>query len=233
MPKLKKEVLACVLAALFVSNSPIALAGLGSGWVQVGYLTQILSENYRRYKQLKSMVKDAHEQKTFLRAIHKGIENTTGLLESLPIRDNNVLSGLRTFSSSLDAVSKLYGKIPKSKEQAIQLIHDKSVAESLNMIGGFKQFAEKQELNSETIQAQAREASPKGAARMAAESNAQILMAVTQLIRLESQNLKMQSEILAMKNRREKQSVSSFQKLSGDFKSAFSGFRPTKGIPRL
>ena len=233
MYKLKRGVVVFVLTTLFMTNTPIALAGFGSGWAQIGYLSKILSENHRRYKQLKFMIKDVRDQKNFVRAVHRGIENTTGLLESLPIGDNNVLSGVRSFSASLNKVSELYGKIPKSPEQAVQLIHDKSVAESIKMIGGFKKFAQKQELNSETIQSQAREASPKGAARMAAESNAQILMAVSQLIRLESQKLKLQSEALAMKNRKEKQSVKLFQKLSGDFRSAFGGFRPTRGLPRL
>ncbi len=222
----------CLLIALLLPAQSFAFTD-GSGWVQVGYLSKILMENYQRYQQLKQMFDQAKRTKEFFKTVHNGLENATGLLSQLPIEDNGVLSDLTSFNRSLESIAELYGRIPDSPEQAIQVLHDKTVAESLRMITGFKKYAEKQEESSNTLKSQARSASPKGAARMTAESNAMVLKGVSQLIRLESQNLKLQSEILALQNKKDKEAVKSYQKINKDFGRAFEEFRPSSRFLRL
>ena len=205
----------------------------GSGWVQVGYLSKILVENYERFKQLRQMYRQARDQKNFIEAINRGLENTTGLLSELPIKDEGILKELKTFNQSLGKIADLYGDIPQSPEALLHMLHDQTVAESFRMINDFKNYAKKQEENSSILQNQSRQASPKGAARMAVESNAMVLKGVSQLIRLESQSLKMQSEILALKNKRDKQAVKSYQRLNRDFGTAFSTLKPSSRLLKL
>jgi hypothetical protein len=119
----------------------------------------------------------------------------------------------------------MYGKIPQSKEALLHTLHDQTVAESLRMVNSFKEFTHKQEENSLRIAIQGRQASPKGAARMQVESSAHILKSLNQLIRLNTQMLKLQSESLAMNNKVSKDNVSRFQKIDQDLGKGFKNFK--------
>lgn len=198
----------------------------GSGWAAVGYLIKILEENYRRYIQLKQMIDSANGHYDYIRALNQGLDNSIGLLDSLPIKDEKILAEIRNFKEALDRVELLYGKIPRSPDEALHLLHDQSVAESLRMANSFKEFSETQERNSQLIAIQARDASPKGAARMQAEMSAEILRTLSQLIRLNTQMLKLQSEQTAMANKSSKDNVASFQKINQDIGNGFSKFKP-------
>jgi hypothetical protein len=93
-------------------------------------------------------------------------------------------------------------------------------------IEGLTGYSEIQEKNSELIAVQARQASPKGAVRMQAETSAEILRSLSQLLRLNTQMLKLQSEQLAISNKASKEGVANFQKVSQDLGSGFSKFKP-------
>lgn len=202
----------------------IAKADLFGGDVAV--LMQILQENIRHYYQLQQMIKQGQDAEDFLRALNSGLDNSIGLLDSLPIKDENVLADLKQFKAAMGKVETLYGQIPKSPDEALHMLHDQSVAESLRMANSFKDFSEAQEKNSEIIASQARQASPKGAARMQAETSAEILRSLSQLIRLNTQMLKLQSEQIAMNNKLAKDNVAGFKKINEDLGNGFSKFKP-------
>lgn len=205
----------------------------GAGWAQIPYLVKILSENYKRYQQLRGMMNDAKNHRQWLQSVHAGLENAHGLLESLPVRDERILSQLRSFDKSVRTIEDIYGAIPKSKEEVVHRLHDNTVAESLRMIHDFQKYAEKQESNSIVIAANSRAASPKGAARIAAATNAEILKSMSQLIRLNSQMLKLQGEQLAFENKRGKAQVVSYQKINNDLGSGFKQFESTRKLPKF
>lgn len=196
----------------------------GAGWAQIPYLIKILSENVRRYQQLKMMINQAKNHKQYLKLINSGLENSIGLLDSLPIKDEKILAELRTFKKSYDTILDVYGSIPKSKDALLHTLHDQTVAESLRMVNSFKDFTRKQDENSIMLRVQSRNASPKGAARMQVEASSNILRSLNQLIKLNGQMLKMQSEILAMNNKNGKDNVLRFQKINRNIKSGFKEF---------
>jgi hypothetical protein len=108
----------------------------------------------------------------------------------------------------------------------MQRLHDQTVAESLRMVNTFKEFSTTQEENSIRIGIDSRNASPKGAMRMQAETSAQILRSLSQLIRLNTQMLKLQSEQFGMQNKLGKESVANFQRVNYDLGRSFSGMSP-------
>ncbi len=108
----------------------------------------------------------------------------------------------------------------------MQSLHDQTIAESFEMVNSFKQFSSQQEENSMRIVIQSRDASPKGAMRMQAEMSAEILNSLSQLIRLDTQMLKLQSEQFGMANKLGKQNVANFQKVNVDLGNSFRGFSP-------
>lgn len=226
---MRKKLIALLLPLFLINPSAHAFFD-PTGPAQVMYLTKILLENYKRYQQLRMMMDQARNSDNYFRTIHQGLENITGLLESLPIEDQGVLKELRDFNRSLKTVATIYGQIPKSPEEALHKLHDQTVAESLRMVNSFKDFSKSQESNSDSLRIQSESASPKGAARSTAVSNALILKSINQLIRLQSQSLKMQSEQLAMKNRQDKNSVSSYQEVDRSLGLAFKNFKREKGF---
>jgi len=222
----KKKVLIYMLVIGLSSLSfyPKANAFIdGSGWVQVSYLIKILEENIKRYYQIKMLIDTAKDQNDYLRLINAGIDNSLGLLDSLPVKDEMVLADIRSFKAAMNKISELYGVVPRSREEPMQTLHDQTVAESLRMINTFKEFSTMQEENSIRIGVDSRNASPKGAMRMQAETSAEILRSLSQLIRLNTQMLKLQSEQFGMQNKRGKDSVTNFQKANDDLGRSFSG----------
>ncbi len=199
----------------------------------VAVLLQILEENIRHYYQLQQMIQQGRDADSYLRWINAGLDNSIGLLNSLPIKDEHVLAELKEFRSALGKVQSVYGQIPKSPEDTLHTLHDETVAESLKMANDFKEFSATEEKNSDVIAAEAREASPKGAVRMQAETSAEILKSLSQLIRLNTQMLKLQSEQLAFSNKQSKDGVANFQKVSRDLGSGFSNFNPDMKLSRF
>jgi len=199
----------------------------------VAVLVQILAESIKQYYQLKQMIDQGQDQMAYLRWLNAGIENSIGLLESLPIKDEKVLADLREFKRATEKIESLYGRVPKSPEEALQLLQDQTVAESLRMATSFKDYSEQQERNSDLIAVQARDASPRGAARMQAEMSAQILKSLAQLLRLNTQSLKLQSEQLALTNKASKDSVANYQRVNQNLGSKFSTFKPEMDLVRF
>lgn len=215
------------LVLLFLAGPP-AKADLFGGDVAV--LVQILAEDIQRYYQLASMINQGKDQADFLRQLNSGIENSIGLLQSLPVKDEKILANLRQFQDAMNSINSVYGAVPKSDVSVMETLHDQTIAESLRMVNSFKDYSDLQEQNSIMMSAQSRDASPKGAARMQAETSAQILRSLSQLIRLDTQMLKMQSEQFAMSNKGGKDSVNNFQKLNTDFGKSFQGFKSDMGL---
>jgi hypothetical protein len=219
----------CVILLALIG--PPARADLFGGDVAV--LMQILTENIKHYYQLQQMIGQGRDQADFLRQLNAGIENSIGILQSLPVKDEKILADLREFQGALRSVTDIYGVVPRSQETMMQALHDQTIAESLRMVNTFKEYSETQEQNSILIAAQSREASPKGAARMQAETSAQILRSLSQLIRLNTQMLKLQSEQFGMTNKAGKESVGNFQKLNHDFGKSFQGLKSDMGLVRF
>lgn len=215
---------------LLMGGQP-ARADLFGGDVAV--LTQILAESIKQYYQLKEIIGQGRDQMDFMRNLNAGIENSIGLLQSLPVKDERILADLREFQRAAQTITDVYGSIPKSREATMQALHDQTIAESLRMITSFKEYSEKQEENSIMIAAQSREASPKGAARMQAETSAEILRSLSQLIRLNTQMLKMQSEQFAMHNKMGKDSVGNFQRVNQDLGRSFQDAKPEMGLVKF
>lgn len=202
------------LFLLISSKSYAFLGDGGAGWAQIPYLAKILVENVKRYQQLRMMIKQVKNRDQYIRLLNAGIENSIGLLESLPIKDQKILGELKNFKQSFDTVQNIYGSIPKSPEEALQRLQDQTVAESINMANSLKEYSKKQERNALNISEQSRRASPKGASRMNTQVNAQILHTLNQLLKVNGQILKLQSEMFALKNKEGKESVGNFQKVN-------------------
>ena len=215
-------------------NKANAIIGdAGAGWAQVPYLYKLLMENYKRHQQLKELIQSTEDNREYLELVNRGLDNSIGLLESLPIKDENILQDLKSFKDSYKTITDLYGVIPPGSDRKIHKLHDKSVAESIRMVGDVHKYAEKQERNALLLEQQGRMASPKGAARMAVNTNAKILHTLNQLLKVNSQMLKLQGENLAMMNKEKKDDAGHFHKINSDMKKSLKYFSQGLSLPRF
>ena len=205
----------------------------GSGWVQVTYLIKLVEESIRRYYQLQQMIQYSRDANAYMHEINSGLNASIQLLESLPIKDEKILGQLRTFQRSLQEIEKIYGAVPKSPDQSYHQINDLAVAESLKMVNSATDYAEKQEQNSAILEARSWDMSPKGAMRMQAQINSQILLTLNQILRMNAQLLKIQSADLAAKNREDKQDVMKFQRFSKEVAITSKAFSGDMTLPKF
>ena len=199
--------------------------------MQVSYLNKILMENQLRFKQLQSIIRNAQNETDYLKWINNGVQGVTGLMQMLPIRDNRILGDIRNFREAMHLVKDIYGMVPKSKEAPVQRLHDKSVAESIKMVNTSKTYTSKQEENAVKVFHAGGQASPKGAVRMTAQTNAQILHSLNQLIKVNVQILKIISTHVAYQNKGGKQSVQNFKRVRGDMKKGLGDFKGDFKMP--
>lgn len=205
----------------------------GAGWANYAYLIKIYQENLRRYLQLREMMQQARNHESLIRTINAGIDNAMGVMQVLPLKDDRILSQLQEFQNALKKVEELYGMTPKSSNEALHRLHDQTIAESLKLNNVLQEYSVKQERNATSVFIQSRQASPKGAERMNAQMSAQILHSVNQLIKVNGQMLKLQSETLAFNNKRDKDSTAGFNKTSDDFKGSMMQFKPNYSLPKF
>ena len=66
------------------------------GGVEIPYLIKILSENIKRYEQLKTVIEQGKDAEQLLRVLNEGIDNASGLLSSFSYAPHPILrtSGL-------------------------------------------------------------------------------------------------------------------------------------------
>ena len=198
----------------FCGNANAILDG-GAGYAQIPYLWDILQSNIRQYKELKKILEKEEESQHLIRILNKGIDNAEGLLRSMPVDEKG--------EKEIGRVRGLYGDIPRGEEYGLRFSHDKSATEGFELAEKSKKYAKRQEKNADKVFEQARNASPKGAQRMSAQTDAQILHSLNRLIRINSQILTIQGQMLAYQNKAGKDTARHFTKINEDIKNSFKG----------
>ncbi len=216
----------CVIGLMFFSFQKNAYAIFGAdAALMVPWLIKILAEGVKQYEQLTSLYRTTSEYKNLLDRYHRGLDDALRLLESLPIKDQNILGSINSFREAISRIEEVYGKVPNSPESVMLKLHDDSVAESLTILQDLKSYATKQERNAAVAMAYAKDASPKGAARVTVETNAAILHTLNQLLRINGQMLKLQSEGLAFSNKGKKESVLHYHQVNQNMGNALKDFK--------
>ena len=200
---MKRFFLICILFLPF-SKSHAFFGDGGAGWAQIPYLVQIVQENIKRFKQLRDI-------QNFKKLIHEGVIDLHGLLELVPI-DEETADYLRQIEKTRKQIEEIYGEIPKSPDFLLHKENDRVIAESITLQNSLAAYTKTQEHNANRLTRQARGLSPKGAAQATVISNAQILHALNQLIKVNGQLLKLQGQKLAIENRNQKNDVKNFLK---------------------
>ena len=156
-----------VIAFAFFSfqNNAYAMFGMDAA-AMIPYLVQIINQSIKQYTQLKQLYDTTSKYKDLLDRYHQGIDEALRLLEAQPVHDANILGQIRKLPAGHIKHGGVYGKIPNSPETSMLKLHDESIAESINMLSEIKEYTARQERNADLAMAYAKDASPKGAARV-------------------------------------------------------------------
>ena len=230
---LRKNLSTLVISAVLVTSGQAKAWSDGSGWANYAYLVKIYLENVKRFHQINMMIDQQSKHDQYIRILNEGLNNATGLMQALPVKDERILSQLQDFQTALRKVEEIYGLIPKSSDAALQKLHDETIAESLKMSNNVKDYTERQEMNATNVFIQSSSASPKGAERMNAQTSAQILHSINQLIKVNGQLLKLQSESFALTNKGGKDSTEGFNKAKNDLEKAMKKMKPQFDFPKF
>lgn len=225
-----KKIILVPLFALFVASP--AKADMFGGDVVV--LTQILVQSIQTVLQLKAMLETGHDTLDLLRDVNSGVRSGLDFIRIVnPNFNPGVYGNLSDADSVLRAIQGLYGTVPKGMDEDLMTAQDQSVAEVISMNRNLYDYADQVDREKDRIIYHASVVSPQGAGKLQGQALGVMIGVMTQLLRSQSQMLKIMAQNMAMENRKEKLSTQSFQE---NYRSLSTGFKElpheTK-LPRL
>ncbi len=191
-------------------------------------LTQILAQAVQTVIQLKSILETGTDTLDLLRDVNSGVKSGLSLIHILnPHFNPGVYGNLNDAASVLRAVEDVYGKTPEGADQDLMRSQDQSVAETISMNRNVYDFADQIDHERDRILFHAEQVSPQGAGKLQNQALAVLIGVSTQILRTQSQMLKLMAENMAMTNRKEKlqsqQMRENYEGLSNGFKNLPTG----------
>ncbi len=220
------------IATLCILVSPSAHADLFGGDDVI--LAQILVQAIQTVMQLKQVIQTGADTLDLIRDINSGVRSGLGGIQILnPHFTPGVYGAMSDANSVLRAVQDVYGQTPSGPDQDLIQSQDQSVAETIAMNRNLYDFADQADRERDLILFHADVVSPQGAGKLQNQAIALLIGVSTQILRTQSQMLKLMAENVAMSNRKEKfQSQQMHENYEG-LSDAFRGLPTDSTLPRL
>jgi hypothetical protein len=230
--KLKKYFLSFIMLFSVLITSPSAKADFWGG--DLIYLAQILEQAIMQVQQLKSILGNGKDSLEFLQQINDGQRTALRIINTMNrvLKPGN-LSNLSDVNAVIREVQDIYGKIPITAEAKLQSTHDVTVAESIQLHNDAFKYADEVDPEAERIKNYAQVASPQGAAKASLEAQGAIIHVLNQVLRTNAAILKIQSENLAMQNRKSKMQSEAFRSQYTELSSSLRDYKPSFDLPSL
>lgn len=221
-----------LIPILTLSLSQPAKADLFGGDVAV--LMQILVQAIQTVMQLKSILDTGHDTLDLLHDINSGIKSGLDLIHILNPKFNpGVYGSLNNPDAVLRALQDVYGAVPEGMDHELIQSQDQSVAEVISMNRNLYDYADQVDHERDRIMFHASVVSPQGAGKLQNQALAVLIGVTTQLLRTQSQMLKLLAQNMALQNRKEKVSTENFQNNYDGLSNGFKGLPKTSRLPRL
>lgn len=197
-------------------------------------LTQILAQAIETVIQLKSILENGEDTLNLLRDVNSGVRSGLDLIRVInPRFAAGVYGDLRDPESVLRALQSVYGPVPEGMDQELISAQDQSVAEVISMNRNLYDYADSVDRERERILFHSQSVSPQGSAKLTNQSLAVLIGVTTQLLRTQSQMLKIMAQNLAYDNRKEKLSTQNFQENYRGLSDGFKSIPKETILPRL
>lgn len=229
---MKKRILTILVSALLLLSPKPAKADLFGGDVLV--LTQILAQAIQTVITLKSVLENGKDSLDLLRDINAGVRSGLDLIRIVnPNFNPGVYGNLNDADSVLRALQAVYGTIPQGMDEDLMKSQDQSVAEVISMNRNLYDYADQVDREKEKILFHAQVVSPQGAGKLQNQALGVLIGVTTQLLRTQSQMLKIMAQNMAYDNRKEKLATQNFQENYHGLSRGFDGLPKKTDLPRL
>jgi uncharacterized protein YaaN involved in tellurite resistance len=180
------------------------------------------------------MIGNGQDTLNYLHDINRGIADAMRITRTMNTTvQPGILSDLQSTEDILSRLQDLYGRIPRTSEAAVQQTTDQSVAEAIQIHNQVYQYADQVDPEAERIKDYARDVSPLGAQKLSAQALGVLINVMNQILRTNGAMLKLQSEQLAMSNKREKLNSEQFKTQYDDLSQAFGSLKSQYQLPSL
>ena len=229
---MKKRILTILVSVLLLLSPKPAKADLFGGDVLV--LTQILAQAIQTVITLKSVLENGKDSLDLLRDINAGVRSGLDLIRIVnPNFNPGVYGNLNDADSVLRALQAVYGTIPQGMDEDLMKSQDQSVAEVISMNRNLYDYADQVDREKEKILFHAQVVSPQGAGKLQNQALGVLIGVTTQLLRTQSQMLKIMAQNMAYDNRKEKLATQNFQENYQGLSRGFDGLPKNTDLPRL
>ena len=229
---MKKKFVVVFLSVLLMIGPRSAKADLFGGDVVV--LTQILAQAIQTVLTLKSMLENGKDTLDLMRDINAGVRSGLDLIRIVnPNFSPGVYGDLRDADAVLRAIQSVFGAIPEGMDEDLMRSQDQSVAEVISMNRNLYDYADQVDRERDKILFHAQVVSPQGAGKLQNQALGVLIGVTTQLLRSQSQMLKIMAQNMAYDNRKEKLATQNFQENYQGLSRGFGGLPKETKLPRL
>ena len=229
---MRKKLTAISLSIVLILGPRSAKADLFGGDVVV--LTQILAQAIQTVITLKSMLENGKDTLDLMRDINAGVRSGLDLIRIInPNFNPGVYGDLKDIDAVLRALQSVYGAIPQGMDEDLMRSQDQSVAEVIAMNRSLYDYADQVDREREKILFHAQVVSPQGAGKLQNQALGVLIGVMTQLLRTQSQMLKIMGQNMAYDNRKEKLSTQNFQENYQGLSRGFGDLPKETKLPRL
>lgn len=191
-------------ALLVLSLQPsVAYADFFGG--DLPLLSQIVANTLQQLTKLQTIIGKNQESLDLMRDVNRGIRDAMRIISTMNTTlSPGILSDLQRVEQVLGTIEDLYGRIPKTQSSDLQRTTDISAAEGIQLHNEAFRYADKIDPEAERIKSYAKDVNPLGAQKLSAQALGVVIHVMNQVLRTNAAMLKLQSEQLALQNRREK-----------------------------
>lgn len=222
-----------ILTFFLFSSFPQVAFGFGNPADTLA-LVKLLANSIEQLIRMKQIVDNGKKNIEMIQDLNGGISAALGMLKSAYPEIGDVLyQDWSSVDQAMKEMERLYGKAQKSEEREIFTHLDRGIVEAILLHNKNKSHASSIDEIGERIKNQSMGASPKGAARLTAQSLGVLLHVENQNLRAQSASLKLQAQQMAYEAKKEKDSLNFFIESSNVLKSALKEDKEHFTTPRF
>jgi len=207
-------------SALILTTPQKAKADIWGG--DLVYLSQLLIYAIQQYEKVKEITQHGEDTLNELKEVNRGLKRAFNLRQTLNKRlKAGTFSNIHDVRQLIRTVEDLYGKIPKTTEAEVHKTTDITIAEGIHMHNQAFKYADELDPEAERLKRYGQSANQKSAIKASVQGQGMIIHVLNQILRTNAALLKMQSQNLAMDNRRSKIEAGHYRKQYKSLGKAF------------
>lgn len=229
---MKNQITGLLLCAVLMFSPRSAKADLFGGDVAV--LVQILAQAIQTVATLQSVLENGKDSLNLMRDLNAGIRSGIDVIRIInPNFNPGVYGDLKDADRVLAALQDVYGVVPRGMDEDLMRSQDQSVAEVIAMNRNLYDYADQVDRERDKIIYHAQVVSPQGAGKLQNQALGVLIGVTTQLLRTQSQMLKIMAQNMAYDTRKEKLSTQNFQENYQGLSKGFDSLPKETKLPRL